>query len=490
MTGLRTLPIRIDPLPGEALDSWLETLAFRMKMPVGDLLRSVGLKRRVRLKAAEEPPTDWIIQLQPQQAATVAEVTGTTSTQVVSMTLAAYDGRALLIDPGSGQVNKYRLWGRNVGSRYCPQCLVETGGRWSLSWRLGWSFACLRHQCLLADACPGCGRMQRIRKVRAARPIHPAHCSYPATGSTASTRCGTDLRDTVAARLDPCHPALSAQQIILEIIKTREASFGVYVRVPTASIQALADVRAIAGRALAPVSADSLTHHLPADLVALYQKAEADNRPPGHSPYTRVPHLASASPGFMAPSHAAVAAAGILVAVDVLGRPSIQEAGEALRWLTVEARSRGQVVNPTTAADWGRGTSPVLDGVTLASMQPVLRPSHQLRYRVMNAFPRPPDPAEGRIGALARSTPALLWPYWALRLAPSGVSARFLRAALSVLILLPGTKVSIAEAAAMLGARKRDRQGRHQPDSPGARRDAAMAADPHRTHQAVRSPRR
>ena len=66
MTGLRTLPIRLDPLPGEALDSWLETLAFRMQRPVGDLLRSLGLRRRVRLKATEEPPADWMIQLQPQ----------------------------------------------------------------------------------------------------------------------------------------------------------------------------------------------------------------------------------------------------------------------------------------------------------------------------------------------------------------------------------------------------------------------------------------
>ncbi|MGO9778833.1 MAG: hypothetical protein ACLPKE_03075 [Streptosporangiaceae bacterium] len=31
----------------------------------------------------------------------------------------------------------------------------------------------------------------------------------------------------------------------------------------------------------------------------------------------------------------------------------------------------------------GHGTSPVLDGVTLASMQLVLRPGHQLRYRIM-----------------------------------------------------------------------------------------------------------
>ncbi len=50
MTGLRTLPIRMQPNAGEALDSWLETLAFRMRMPPGELLRSVGLKRPADLQ--------------------------------------------------------------------------------------------------------------------------------------------------------------------------------------------------------------------------------------------------------------------------------------------------------------------------------------------------------------------------------------------------------------------------------------------------------
>ena len=132
MNELRTLPIRLTPLPGEALDSWLEALAFRMRMPAGALLRSVGLRRRARLKSPDGLASDSMIRLQPQEASTLAELTGATASQVMSMTLAAYDGRALLIDPRTGQVNRYRLWGRNAGSRYCPDCLAETGGRWIL----------------------------------------------------------------------------------------------------------------------------------------------------------------------------------------------------------------------------------------------------------------------------------------------------------------------------------------------------------------------
>ena len=451
MTGLRTLPIRLEPVPGEALDSWLETLAYRMHMPAGDLLSSLGLKRRLRMKAPNEPPSDWMIQLQPQEASTVSTLTGTTASQVMSMTLAVYDGRALLIDPETGRINRRRLWGRPAGSRYCPSCLAETGGRWSLSWRLGWSFACVRHRCLLADACPGCGRMQRIRRHRGNRPIHPAHCSYPAPGRTASTRCGTDLRDAVSLQFDAGHPVLRAQRVILDIIEAGQASFGVYADLPTASVDALADVRALAGRALAPPSADGLGRRLPGDLFALYQAAKAGSPPQGRRLYTLAPHAVAASPGLQAPSHVTVAAAGVLAAADVLDCPSIQAAGRALRWLTTEARSRGRVVNPSTAAEWGRGTSTVLDGIMLASMQPLLRPSYQLRYRVTSPCPSRPDPGTGRLSTLTRGTPTLLWPYWALRLAPSGITARSIKAALSVLVLLPGTKVTTAEAAAMLG---------------------------------------
>jgi hypothetical protein len=294
--------------------------------------------------------------------------------------------------------------------------------------------------------------MQRIRRFRDGRTLDPAYCGYPAVGSTASTRCGTDLRDTVPVQLPAGHPALNAQQLILDVIEEGQASFGAYASFPAAAVDALADVRAIAGRALAPASADRLPHHLPPDLLEAYQAAQDAGQPAGQSPYTPAPHATSAAPGLMAPSYAAVTAAGILAATDVLSHPSIQEAGEALRWLTVEARASGQVINPTTTAEWGRGTTLVLDAVTLASMQPALRPSHQLRYRVMSAFPQPPDSADDRIKALARSTPALLWPFWALRLAPPNASARILRAALSVLVLIPGTKSSTAEAAAMLGS--------------------------------------
>ena len=42
-TPVRALPIHLAPLPGEALDSWLEALAHRLHTRLGDLLAAVGL---------------------------------------------------------------------------------------------------------------------------------------------------------------------------------------------------------------------------------------------------------------------------------------------------------------------------------------------------------------------------------------------------------------------------------------------------------------
>jgi hypothetical protein len=43
MDAVRTLPIRLRPVAGEALDSWLEGLAHRTHSAFGDVLSAVGV---------------------------------------------------------------------------------------------------------------------------------------------------------------------------------------------------------------------------------------------------------------------------------------------------------------------------------------------------------------------------------------------------------------------------------------------------------------
>ena len=66
MTTVRTLPFRVSPVPGEAIDSWLETIAFRCDTPWADLMSALGdtLPRGGN-------STAWVLQLSDAQAAAI-----------------------------------------------------------------------------------------------------------------------------------------------------------------------------------------------------------------------------------------------------------------------------------------------------------------------------------------------------------------------------------------------------------------------------------
>ena len=224
MTFPRTFPIRLAPLPGEALDSWLEALAHRLNVRLGDVLGDLGLAAHNNDGARQlTVPADWTTALREEEAARIAHATGADPQQLHNMTLMRFDGRALRIDRAKWQVNRHVLWGRPRGSRFCPECLADSGGRWLLTWRLGWSFACLTHHRLLADRCPGCGRVQRERPFsRHSLPvpgrcgIRPSRLADPAIPAG----CGQDLTQAETLGLPASHPALDAQRLILPVTCT------------------------------------------------------------------------------------------------------------------------------------------------------------------------------------------------------------------------------------------------------------------------------
>src|ERR1700680_2172422 len=58
--GMRTLPLRVAPLTGQALDAVLETLAARHQVPLGDVLARCQLSFRA-------PVSGWIAVLTTAQ---------------------------------------------------------------------------------------------------------------------------------------------------------------------------------------------------------------------------------------------------------------------------------------------------------------------------------------------------------------------------------------------------------------------------------------
>lgn len=214
MTGLRTLPFHREPIPGEALDSWLETLAHLHAVRYVDLLRHLGLDHRTRR---------WVITLRADEIRTIARCAGIDAEQLPAMTLERYDGTALQIDRTKCQIARSYGWEWVQRSRFCPYCLAETGGRWQLAWRLRWTFACPMHRCVLADTCPSCGCLTRTKMqpqvVQVPRPgLRPHRCRDEAHNP--ADICHGDLSAQKVATLGRNHPILRAQAYITDIIES------------------------------------------------------------------------------------------------------------------------------------------------------------------------------------------------------------------------------------------------------------------------------
>ena len=142
------LPITLTPVPGEGLDSWIEAYARRLRVCSSDLLNDLGLSGSTL--------THMVTILTEPERRTLSTATGIHPDALTLMTLQPFDGIAVTIDPARRTTGHPPAWRRHTGSRFCPACLRDSGGRWQLAWRLPWAFACPIHAwCSAATRTPG-----------------------------------------------------------------------------------------------------------------------------------------------------------------------------------------------------------------------------------------------------------------------------------------------------------------------------------------------
>lgn len=436
MTSARTLPIRVAPIEGEAIDSWLEAIAERTQTAFGDLLPAVGLPAR-------KPSGDcsWVLRLTDRERETLGNATGMDPATLESMTLSTYFDRAIYVDTPLEVLGRGFLWGRGTGSRFCPLCLAETNGRWQLKWRLRWTFACTIHDCLLVDACGECGVVQRKRPHIGEFVPQPKLCAGPAPNARNHERCLSDLTAIQPLNLGEQHPAIRAQKIVEDVIAAETATFGVYETHPQPRMKALADIRAIAGRALRYGTPEELAERVPSDVLREYDALLTQARATKHGLQT---------PGLRIPARGATAAVGVVAALRALDRPTISAATEELRWLVGASRERGHVIRATNLG-WGRQSSPTLVGIQLNALGPYLKPSDQLRYGISSLLPTVPDPASSA-EALAKALPTALWPAWSLRFVIANCDQRQVRLGLSAAILLVRRRIALSQCLELLNS--------------------------------------
>ncbi|MEU8623777.1 LysR family transcriptional regulator [Streptomyces sp. NPDC048669] len=229
----------------------------------------------------------------------------------------------------------------------------------------------------------------------------------------------------------------------MEIIDGSLAAFGPYQISPQPASAVLADIRALGIRVLSDLPAAVLREQIPADIAEAHLSTDAV------SPHTG---QAMERPGFMAPPRAADTAVAVTMALSILEQPGIHPAGEALRSLLEAVREELTQISATSIDSWGRGISPVLQSVHLAALAPSFRPSEYVRYRITTETPRRPTRTTRDIEQRARTIPTMFWPPWMIRLAPpEGIHARALAPVLAALLLIPDSRTSLDQAAALIG---------------------------------------
>jgi hypothetical protein len=153
---VRTLPLRLTPLPGEAFDGWLHAYAARLRISIADLELATVARRR----AFAAKPVDLSVRgLGRSDVAAVSAATGVDPNCVAAMWQPLSRYAATVSERFQGTLRKALL--PLPASRFCPHCLEETGGRWMSTWRIPSNVACLDHRCYLLDCCPSCAKPQR-----------------------------------------------------------------------------------------------------------------------------------------------------------------------------------------------------------------------------------------------------------------------------------------------------------------------------------------
>jgi len=410
----RTLPLRLPPLPGEPLDSWLEAYCRRLDVTTGLLLAALGL--RTHLPSLP----DHTIYLHPAEARRVAHLTGVEVARLHAMTLRVYDGHALRLDQRRRAVARSAWWARARGSRFCPSCLSERDGRWLLRWRLSWVFACTDHEILLHDTCPACERIPR-RSVTATGSLHP-----PATCPGASGRpCGVELRTIGPLRLAGDDPLLATQRWINTLLSAAEA--GTTAQLPTTPATVFGDLRAVGG-------------------WLLRQSVEGDFHRFG--PYVQHAWLAYRTrlasrrtrPGMAPPTAAPLIGATATRAAALINGDDEQAIGQ-LRALLRRSSHQRQVRPPRPSGlayeHWKQLSAP-LHSRFLRAVDPDLAATDRIRYWSCTPQARLPLPDADPAPTRTRHVPQLLWPGWTIRLLPAGFRADHFRTTMSACLLLPG----------------------------------------------------
>lgn len=190
------LPLYVEPLPDEALLSWLLRLAMRLRVSMHTLAYySFGADDRSGL-------TRWWLRPHPWVLARIGERTGVAVERLRKMTLGGYQP-VYRDDEASARFCGRRYDGLAPDRRLfrfavCGVCIEEDDQPYlRREWMIGWAAVCPRHNTQLIDRCELCGAGLRLGRWTTTTAFEPRRC----------IRCRGRLRANL-----PAHASVTALQ--------------------------------------------------------------------------------------------------------------------------------------------------------------------------------------------------------------------------------------------------------------------------------------
>ncbi|MDX2404023.1 TniQ family protein [Streptomyces microflavus] len=419
------IPIGVLPSPGEALDSWCERYAHRLRTHTVDFADYLGLPH-TSLRRMVRRLTEGELELLEQR-------TGVGAEQLRGMTLEAFDGSLVRIAGPTRRLTapaNWRFYGTT--SRYCPACLADNGGRWQLHWRLGWTFACTRHRLLLLERCPRCDKHPPVLSGGNHRMLpRPQACRSLTERDGRGTRCGYPLTEAPAVSLPEGDAVLLSQADVNAHVIAEHRSAAARERAGELSHLGRRALRSIGTRPeiVPPMARDIITAcggELLAGAAAM-EIHDARN----------------------------VAIGTTLAAIATDPDHPLREDLFAWMCLAPDSEVGERREHPTRyLRNWSPAGPRVIKRI-LAASDSQLTLKARLRYGTATTEPAVPYLSEADITVRASKTPGMLWPSWTLRLLPpkSPHQPRIagIRRACASLMLVPGGAAGHRQAAGIMG---------------------------------------
>lgn len=228
------LPIVVWPEDGESFQSWIRRYCARLRVSPTVLYKAFGLTSKETSLVASSHGFGL-------PAAVVAKLTVATripASVLRDTTFDRYERVPSLEFDQVHRVRRLRGWIKGTHTRFCRQCLAESGGVFQLKWQLGWTFACVKHNAVLTDWCWSCQGPVAVAPPRLQKSPRPFVCYRHLSQKSDKSRvvCKADVTAGEIEPLSVQDPVIDAQIFVDALFEQRDS--------PEAAAN-LSDLRAI-----------------------------------------------------------------------------------------------------------------------------------------------------------------------------------------------------------------------------------------------------